>query len=245
MRRFLVPVVGFGVVVGLATVLIWAIVLRSPDTHAHLWETWRPEYTRTSPIFVGQEVGDAVLTLDQGHPKARSPVPLEPGREIYLGAGCGTCHGLDARGGPVGSSLAGSFPDIVKRMVRDGPGGMPVYTEAHIPDADLATLAAYLRGLPVAKPDFAEIVALQRLTYDPATSLDVLLKGKVALRMSCGACHTQPTKDEILSAFGSDSLATGLVAAMVDETNLSLEDGKAIAHYMMAILHGADPVKEP
>ena len=245
MRNFLVPTVGFAVVATLATVLIWAIVLRSPDTHAHLWDTWRPEYTRTSPIFVRQEVGDVELTLGKGHLREGYLAFADAGRAIYLSAGCATCHGVDTRGGPVGPSLAGSVPRIVERMVREGPGGMPAYATKHLTDADLTTLAAYLAGLPVAKPDFAEIAALQRLTYDPATPLDVLLKGKAALRRSCGACHTQPSKEDILSAFGSDVMATGLVAQMVGEANVSLEDGKAIAHYMMAILHGADPIKEP
>jgi mono/diheme cytochrome c family protein len=235
---------GFALVSGLGTFLIWGVALTSPDTHAHLWETLRPEYDRTAPIIVGQEVGDVELTLKRGRAEIGNPLSVTPGQEIYLASGCATCHGLDARGGPVGPSLAGSFPDIVKRMVRDGPGGMPAYTNTHITDADLATLAAYLQRLGVTKPDSAEIAALQRLTYDPATPLDVLLKGKVALRQSCGACHTQPTKEEILHAFGNDALATGLVAAMVQETNLSLEDGMAIAYYMLALLNGADPVKE-
>lgn len=246
MGRYLVPIGGAAMVAGLAGVLIWKIVLLSPDTHAHLWETWHPGYTRTSPIFVAPEpVGDVELALGTGRIEGENPGPLEPGRAIYLTLGCSTCHGLDARGGPVGPSLAGTRPQILEHMVRDGPNGMPAYTKDHITDADLATLAAYLQRLEVARPDFAEIAALQRLAYDPATPLDVLLNGKAALRRSCGACHTQPSKEEILSAFGSDSLATGLVAQMVEQANVSLEDGKAIAHYMMAILHGADPVKEP
>ena len=245
MRNFLVPTVGFAVVATLATVLIWAIVLRSPDTHAHLWETWRPEYTRTSPIFVGQEVGGVELTLGQGHLRKGYLAFGEVGRAIYLDLGCATCHGLDAKGGPVGPSLAHSSPNITKRMVREGPGGMPVYGEAVVSEADLGKLATYLQNLKTVKPSTEEIASIQRITYDPSVPTDMLLKGKVAIRRSCGACHTQPTKEEILHAFGNDTLATGLVADMVQETNLSLEDARAIAYYMLAIINGADPIKEP
>jgi len=144
----------------------------------------------------------------------------------------------------VGPSLAGSSLETTKRMVREGPGGMPAYAEAQLTEADLDALAAYLREFTIAKPSIEEIAILAKLPWDPTVSPDMVLKGKAALRRSCGGCHTQPTKEEILHAFGNDSLATGLVAQMVQNANVSLEDGKAIAYYMMAILHGADPVKE-
>lgn len=245
MRRFLVPMLGFVLVTGLATFLIGKIALNSPDTHAHLWETLRPEYNRTAPITVGQEVVNVELTLTRGRAAIGNPMALGPGQEIFLASGCATCHSLDARGGPVGPSLAGSFPDIVKHMVRDGPGGMPAYSEAEVSDADLATLAGYLQSLKVVKPSPAEVSAIQGLTWDSSIPPSVLLQGKAALRQSCGACHTQPSQEEIRSAFASDFDATSLVAAMVvRQANLNLQDAISIAHYMMAILHDADPVKE-
>jgi mono/diheme cytochrome c family protein len=249
---------GFAVVATLATVLIGFIVLRSPDTHANLWTTLHPGYARTAPIVVGQEaVGDVELALDPGRAIYLSlsaavselravTTPLDPGRAVYLSAGCATCHGLDARGGPVGPSLANPFPDfpeIVKKMVRDGPGGMPNYSEAHLSDADLEVMAAYLQKLAAPRPNSEEIAAIQNLKWDPTVPQALALQGKAALRRSCAACHTQPTNEEILSAFSTDGQAAGLVAEMVSETNLSLEDARAIAYYMMALLHGADPVK--
>jgi len=244
MRNFLVPMGGLTAVVTLATVLIGFIVLRSPDTHANLWTTLEPGYARTSPIFVGQEVGDIGLLLN-GHLKPEVFGFTDPGRVIYLTRGCSTCHGLDARGGPVGPSLAGSLPETVKRMVREGPGGMPAYSEVYVSDTDLTALATYLRSLEVIRPLSEQIAALQRLTYDPSVPIDVLLKGKAAIRTSCGACHTQPGKDDILRAFSNDTEAALLVADMVYETNLSLEDARAIAYYMLAILNDADPIKAP
>ena len=243
MHRLVVPLTGSLVVVALASMLI-GVVLRSPYTHANLYETVPPSYTRTAPILVGQEVGDVELTLDH-HRLEYANVASEEGRTVYLTRSCATCHGLDARGGPVGPSLAGSSPETVKRMVREGRGGMPTYIDAHLGDADLAALASYLLGLEVARPDSEKIAALQRLTYDPSVPIGVLLKGKAAIRRSCGACHAQPGKDDILRAFSSDAEAAGLVADMVYETNLSIEDARAIVQYMLAIRNGADPLRAP
>ena len=265
MHKLVVPLIGSLVVVTLASVLI-SVVLRSPYTHANLWETVPASYTRTSPILVGQEVGDVELALDGEAALAGNRITslglvgpvagieglqagngsaIEQGRAVYLTRACATCHGLDAGGGPVGPSLAGSSPETVQRMVREGRGGMPAYSEEHLTDAGLAELSTYLSGLDIARPSSEDIAALQRLTYDPFVPKDVLLKGKVAIRRSCGACHVQPDKEDIVRAFSSDAQAAGLVAEMVYETNLSLEDAKAITYYMLAIVNGADPMKAP
>ncbi|MBI2872288.1 MAG: cytochrome c [Chloroflexi bacterium] len=247
MDRFLVPRLGLVAIIGLATVLIGVIVLRSPDTHANLWNSAQTGYARTSQALVGHEAADVELKLvEQQGITAGKPASLEPGRAIYLGRGCAMCHGLDARGGAVGPSLAGTNPEIVKRMVRDGPGGMPAYTETHLSDADLAEMANYLQNLPVVRPGSSEIAALQGITWDPSVSPSILLQGKAAVRRSCGACHSQPTAEEIRSAFASDFDATSLVADMASrQTNLSLQDARAIAYYMLAVLHGVDLVKAP
>ncbi|MFQ5854476.1 MAG: c-type cytochrome [Anaerolineae bacterium] len=251
MDRFLVPRLGFALVIGLATLLIGVIVLRSPDTHANLWNGVRPGYARTPVTMVGGEVvweipwAQIALLLDEEVGLRGGASPMDPDRQVYLGAGCATCHGLDARGGPVGPPLAGSVPEIVERMVRDGPGGMPAYSEVQLSDADLEKLAAYLQRLETTEPSAEELAALQRLSYDPSVPLDVLLKGKAALRKSCHACHAPPTKAEILGAFATDAEVTSLVAQMVRETTLGLEDAEVIAYYMLAIRNGADPVKAP
>jgi len=243
-RRLIVPLAGSLIVVTLASVLI-GVVVRSPDTHGNLWEVVPYGYTRTTLTLVGQEVGDVELTVDQERLQEVNRFGVELGRAVYLTRSCATCHGLDARGGPVGPSLAGSSPATVKRMVREGRGGMPAYIDAHLGEAELTALAAYLRGLEVARPNSEEIAALQRLKYDSVVPRDVLLKGKAAIRTSCGACHAQPGTEDILRAFNSDAEAARLVADMVYETNLSLEAAHAIAQYMLAIRNGADPVRVP
>jgi len=252
-RRLIVPLAGSLIVVTLASVLI-GVVVRSPDTHANLWETVPPGYTRTTLTLVGHGVGDVELARDPNDVRevskglvtsAFAANTSDPGRAIFLSQGCATCHGLDARGGPVGPSLANSSSETVKRMVREGRGGMPTYVDAHLGDADLAALAAYLQGLEVVRPDPQKIAALQRLSYDPSVSREMLLKGKAAIRRSCGACHAQPNANDIVKAFSADAAAARLVADMVYETNLSIEDAYAIAHYMLAIRNGADPVRAP
>ncbi|MBI4202883.1 MAG: cytochrome c [Chloroflexi bacterium] len=254
MFRFIVPLVGFGVVVTLGSVLIGVIVLRSPDTHANLWESAREGYDRTPLSIVGSEASQVELAMKASNvpgpsgglvASAFAASAGDPGRAVYLSQGCATCHGLDARGGPVGPSLASSSLAVVKRMVREGRGGMPIHAETHLGEAALADLAMYLRTIDVTRPKSEEVAALQRLTYDPSVSMDVLLKGKTAIRRSCGACHDQPGPQDILRAFSSDAEAARLLADMVYETNLSLEDARAIAYYMLAILNGADPVKAP
>lgn len=244
MSRFFVPWLGAMVVIGLATLLIGVIVLRSPNTRANLGEEVKPGYSRTvlalmdsldSPENPWSESMDSGDTLGA----------LQPGRQVYLNAGCGTCHGLEAQGGPVGPPLAGAIPEIVVRMVRDGLGGMPAYLTAHISDTDMDALTTYFQQMDAPEPSAQELAALKRLTFTPSVPTDVLLKGKVALRKSCHGCHAPPSKDEILSVFASDVDVTALVAQMVQETPLSVENAEYIAYYMMAIRHGAEPVQAP
>jgi mono/diheme cytochrome c family protein len=118
---------------------------------------------------------------------------------------------------------------------------MPAYSQEHLGAADLVELTAYLNGLDSIKPGSEEVAAIQRLVFDPTTPKDILLRGKAAIRRSCGACHAQPDRDDLLRAFRTDAEATELVAEMLAETNLSLEEAAAIAHYILAIRHGTDP----
>ncbi|MBI4336377.1 MAG: c-type cytochrome [Chloroflexi bacterium] len=246
MDRFLVPRLGIAAVLGLATLLIGVIVLRGPDTHGNLWGGIKAGYARTEVATLGGkatgEHATAKVAFAMPSVSLRAATPMDPGRAIYLGRGCGTCHGVDARGGAVGPSVAGAKLDTLEHMVRDGPGGMPTYTEAQLNKADLEKLATYLQGLTVVKPSPAEIAAIQNLSWDPSVPPSALLQGKAAIRRSCGACHAQPGREDIRAAFPGDYDATSLVAAMVRTTNLNLQDARSIAYYMMAVLHDADPV---
>jgi mono/diheme cytochrome c family protein len=72
------------------------------------------------------------------------------GRAVYADR-CEPCHGSDGRGGDMGTCLAGRLvldraPDLAA-TVRAGRGRMPAWPEAT--DADLGSLLAYLRSLPI------------------------------------------------------------------------------------------------
>ena len=192
MDRFLVPRLGLAAVIAAATILI-GIALRGPDTNGNLWREVPPGYTRTEVTVVGENGASKTLPVVAASHGSRIALALpeltfeaaatrmDPGKRVYVQAGCATCHGVDAEGGPVGPPLAGSDPKIVTRMVREGRGGMPIYTEENLSDADVNRLTAYLGGLEVVRPESEQIAALQRLTHDPAVPTDVLLRGKVAI----------------------------------------------------------------
>jgi mono/diheme cytochrome c family protein len=231
--RFFVVVLGFMLVIGIGGTL-GTIVLRSPDTHSNLWNGVEPGYDRTPVDVVGEEVdfkllGSVISDFDN------------PGRGLYLSAGCATCHGIDVGGGVVGARLAGSIPEITTNVVRQGNYGMPAFPEETLSEADLEMLVAYLESIPSFKPTNEERATLKLLTYDPSVSLERLLNGKATMRRSCAACHEVPDK-----AYLSGGYDVGeLLEEMVKETNLSLEDARIIADYIFAIRNGADPIQAP
>lgn len=261
MHRFIVPAIGFVVVVTLAITLIGVIVLRSPDTHSNLWPTVRSGYVRTPLGIVGssnmefsmiipgktsqQTTMNAMTSVYAQELSGPSPQSTDPGRAVYLIQGCTTCHGIDALGGPVGRSLAGSDSDIVNAMVRQGKGGMPAFSQSALSDADLTALATYLNGIPLTKPDPDDVLAIMNFTYDPSVPLSTLLRGKAAMRESCGACHASPTAEKLRDEYTTDYMAMHRMAKMIQNANVSLDDGKAIANYTLAVINGADPVQQP
>jgi mono/diheme cytochrome c family protein len=220
-------------VIGIAGTL-GTIVLRSPDTHSNLWDGVEPGYDRTHIDVVGEEVdfkllGSGIAYFD------------DSGRGIYLSASCATCHGIDAGGGVVGAGLAGSIPEITANVVRQGPSGMPSFSEEYLSEADLERLVAYLEGLSSTKLSDEQLATLRLLTYDPSVSLEILLNGKATMRRSCAACHEVPDISYLSGGFDVGEL----LEEMVRESNLSLEDAKIIADYIFAIRNGADPIQAP
>lgn len=69
------------------------------------------------------------------------------GREVYLAAGCGACHGQNAEGTDVGPALAGHTDAQVHQQVRSPLARMPAYTEEQLSEEDLEVIAAYIAGL--------------------------------------------------------------------------------------------------
>lgn len=164
MTRFLVPRLGIMAVLGLGTLLIGVIVLRSPDTHSNLWNEHREGYARTPVGVVGEEGRTAIHPGGEG---AQGRVYLtllpwrrmmmergdegmgikEPGQRLYLAAGCAKCHGQQGEGGVVGPPLAGLDPALIKAMARMGPAGMPAFTLEMLSDDQVKEIGAYLGSL--------------------------------------------------------------------------------------------------
>ena len=91
---------------------------------------------------------------------------VENGKRLFTKMTCYYCHGTEGQG-----SIAGVGPRIAliprrlenfSRYVRRPTGRMSGYSEAVLPDPDLADIYAFLRSLPAAKP-VAEIPLLEQL----------------------------------------------------------------------------------
>jgi mono/diheme cytochrome c family protein len=87
----------------------------------------------------------------------------EKGKAAYIQHGCWQCHGFQGQGGVTGPKLA---PDPIPieaftAFVRTTDRAMPPYTEAVLPNDDLADIHAYLQSVP--KPaDYKSIPLLNQ-----------------------------------------------------------------------------------
>ena len=104
---------------------------------------------------IGEATGDEAATVTttvtagmETEPPAGGPAGGAPtGREIYLAAGCGACHGQNAEGTDVGPSVAGHTAEQVHQQVRSPLAQMPAYPVEQLPDDDLEAIAAYIAGM--------------------------------------------------------------------------------------------------
>ena len=92
-------------------------------------------------------LGGRVYRLDPRRRPAAGKAPPPSGRELYLAAGCGTCHALAAAGttGTNGPSLDEARPGralVVERVTR-GKGRMPAYGN-RLGAAEIARLADFV-----------------------------------------------------------------------------------------------------
>lgn len=145
MSRFFVPAVFLALISGLAFGLIIGVVARSPDTHANV----HPDGFDRTPIgFVGEEIPYAGIGLADPQP-APDADPVSRGRLLFLGYGCAACHGLASQGGVVGPAIDLEELDRsdFRSTVRDGPGGMPAFTEEVLSGDDLDTIYAFLKAI--------------------------------------------------------------------------------------------------
>ena len=104
----------------------------------------------------------AFASLILGHAAAFAASP-EKGKDAYTKHGCWQCHGMQAQGGLTGPKLA---PDPIPieaftAFVRTTNRAMPPYSEAILPNDDLADIHAYLQTIP--KPaDYKSIPLLNQ-----------------------------------------------------------------------------------
>ncbi len=153
MNRLLGPYFVTFAIGGLAFVLIFGMVARSPYTHANQ----RPEgYDRTEiarvdqePPFEGEGLADPQL--------ATMGDPAQDGQALFFGLGCAACHGLKGQGAVVGDAL--DIDDLSRsefgRDIRKGPKGMPSYMEDVLSDEQLDRLYAFLESISEEPPEEA------------------------------------------------------------------------------------------
>jgi mono/diheme cytochrome c family protein len=87
----------------------------------------------------------------------------EKGKEAYVKYGCWQCHGFQGQGGVAGAKLAPDpLPsDAFTAFVRTTNRAMPPYSEAVLPNEDLADIHAFLETIPK-PPDAKGIPLLNR-----------------------------------------------------------------------------------
>jgi len=104
---------------------------------------------------VGQATGEeaaietmTVTVSGETQPSAGEPGgEADSGKELYIAAGCGACHGQNAEGTDVAPSVAGHTSRQVHQQVRSPLAQMPAYPEEQLADDDLEAIAGYLAGL--------------------------------------------------------------------------------------------------
>ncbi len=146
-RWYRVPLTGALAVGAVGALLLFQVVWRpwsdanvSWRTSLNISEVVPPDYVRTPLAYVTQ----IAAAPTQGRPVAP---PAEDGRALFVARGCASCHGLDARGGPVGPPIVGLAAPRVMEQVRSPVGQMPRYAPDALSDEELEQMAAYLSGL--------------------------------------------------------------------------------------------------
>lgn len=133
--RWGAPVTYVSAVIIIGLTLI-TILVRAPDTRSNYQHA--PEgYTRTALATIGEDAEFQGLTPTLGS----TP------REVYIGAGCASCHGLSGEGGVVGPAIWKKNAEDMLEGLREGEPGMPFFSEHRLSDEQITALAQYLNAL--------------------------------------------------------------------------------------------------
>lgn len=117
--------------------------------------------------------------------RALLAMPGDPARGKLVFTPCEDCHRKDASGRANGvfPRLSGQHGSVILKQVLDiragrriNPSMLPLVTEAALNNADLAGVAAYLQGLPIAANN----------GKGPGTDL---VRGKQLYERDCVSCH--------------------------------------------------------
>lgn len=131
-------------------------------------------FAQTDPRSEGAATVQAVLAL-----------PADPARGKAVFTPCEDCHRKDASGRANGifPRLSGQHASVIVKQVldiragrRNNPTMLPLVAESALGNADLASVSAYLRSLPITSNN----------GKGPGTDL---ARGKQLYERDCAACH--------------------------------------------------------
>ncbi len=125
---------------------MFVVILTKPESHANLDPG--QEFDRTPRALVGQVYEYPGLTAGD---LAQTSNELD-GRQLYVQAGCASCHSVGGDVGAVGGSIVGEdAPRSVQSLIdeiREGPKGMPAFSEGTLTEAEIEKIFDYLQTLP-------------------------------------------------------------------------------------------------
>ncbi len=120
------------------------VFVRAPVANTHITDPH--SYTRTPIAYIDTAFPNVGFGLED-ESAANTGDAVADGSLLYFKYGCAACHGLNGQGATVGPELAGeigSFGNFAED-VREGPKGMPAYSEASISDENLQKIHAFLK----------------------------------------------------------------------------------------------------
>lgn len=152
MIRLLVPgslVIGV-LAIGLTLIIVvtlrpWAGADASYHTHLNFYEVPPEDYTRTEFSVVGDEI-----TLPQGwdlSSKKKASNDIDAGLKSYIARACASCHGIKGKGNASGPPIVGLSERKIRKVMKDGSGGMPVYHEDALNTGETDLLVGYIVSL--------------------------------------------------------------------------------------------------
>lgn len=117
---------------------MFVVVLTRPESHANLDPT--TPFDRAPGAIVGTDYDYTGFGLDSG-----GNLDELDGRALFIKAGCASCHGPQGKGALVGDDISGEHSvGSVIEDVREGPEGMPKFSEDVLSDAEIENIVAYL-----------------------------------------------------------------------------------------------------